>query len=175
MRTTPPARVEDVRDPIGKLGWPEEKGRDGERTPMQWDTSKNAGFSTSDDPWLRVPPSAEEVNVVVEEKDPNSMLNFYKKLISLRRNNPALRDGEYIAVNTDDKNVLSYLRKNPAGKSVLVALNMSASPQTMKFDLSPQGIQGKTASPMIPFDSRASVSFSDVVLPPFGVLIAQVE
>jgi hypothetical protein len=52
---------------------------------------------------------------------------------------------------------------------------MSASPQTMKFDLSAQGIQGKTANPMIPFDSRPSVSFSDVVLPPFGVLIAQVE
>jgi len=44
MRTTEPARKEDVQDPIGKIGWPEEKGRDGERTPMQWDASTNAGF-----------------------------------------------------------------------------------------------------------------------------------
>ena len=46
MRTTDPARVEDVHDPIGKLGWPKEKGRDGERTPMQWDATPNAGFTT---------------------------------------------------------------------------------------------------------------------------------
>jgi alpha-glucosidase len=175
MRTTPPARVEDVRDPIGKLGWPEEKGRDGERTPMQWDTSKNAGFSTSDDPWLHVPPSAKEVNVAVESKQPDSMLNFYKKLISLRRNEPALRDGKYIAVNTDDQNVLSYLRRNSAGESVLVALNMSGSSQTIKYNLARQGVQGKTAKPLAGFGDKASVSLSDVTLPPFGVLIARVR
>jgi alpha-glucosidase len=53
MKTTPPTRVEDVKDPIGKIGWPEEKGRDGERTPMQWNGSLEAGFTTSDKPWLR--------------------------------------------------------------------------------------------------------------------------
>ena len=61
MRTTDPARIEDVHDPIGKLGWPREKGRDGERTPMQWDTSANAGFTTSSTPWLKAPPSARDV------------------------------------------------------------------------------------------------------------------
>src|SRR5207302_10893387 len=44
MRTTDPVRKEDVQDPIGKIGWPQEKGRDGERTPMQWDASKNSGL-----------------------------------------------------------------------------------------------------------------------------------
>ena len=175
MRTTPPARVEDVRDPIGKLGWPEEKGRDGERTPMQWDNSKNAGFSTSDDPWLHVPPSAKEVNVAVESGKADSMLNFYKKLIELRRTDSALRDGKYIAVNTGDPNVLSYLRKNAAGEAVLVALNMSASPQTMKYDLAAQGAKEKTAKPLVAFGDQASVSLSDVSLPPFGVLIARVR
>jgi len=58
MRTTDPVRKEDVQDPIGQLGWPQEKGRDGERTPMQWDTSKEAGFSTAERPWLPVPPSS---------------------------------------------------------------------------------------------------------------------
>ncbi len=57
MKTTPPPRKQDVKDPIGIIGWPKEKGRDGERTPMQWDGSANAGF-TSGAPWLPVPPSA---------------------------------------------------------------------------------------------------------------------
>ena len=53
MMTSTPTRVEDVKDPIGKTGWPKEKGRDGERTPMQWDASApQAGFSTSATTWL---------------------------------------------------------------------------------------------------------------------------
>jgi alpha-glucosidase len=170
MRTTPPARVEDVRDPIGKLGWPEEKGRDGERTPMQWDTSKNAGFSTSDDPWLHVPPSAKEVNVAVESKEPDSLLNYYKKLISLRRSDPAMHTGEYIAVNTDDQNVLSYLRRS-ADETVLVALNMSASAQTLTYDLSSRGVVGSGAESLI---DGAKVTLTDMVLPPFGVFVGRV-
>jgi len=68
MRTTDPARIEDVHDPIGKLGWPKEKGRDGERTPMQWDGTANAGFTTSAKPWLQVPPTAKTYNVETESK-----------------------------------------------------------------------------------------------------------
>jgi len=54
MKTTPPTSKEEVKDPIGRTGWPKEKGRDGERTPMQWDGSTNAGFSKAT-PWLPVP------------------------------------------------------------------------------------------------------------------------
>ena len=74
MRTTEPTRKEDVQDPIGKIGWPQEKGRDGERTPMQWDSSKNAGFSAAERPWLSVPSSAAECNVQAESQDPHSIL-----------------------------------------------------------------------------------------------------
>jgi alpha-glucosidase len=56
MKTTPPTRKQDVKDPIGITGWPKEKGRDGERTPMQWDVRPNAGFTTGR-PWLPVPPA----------------------------------------------------------------------------------------------------------------------
>src|SRR6266576_3563613 len=62
MVTSTPTRVEDVRDPIGRTGWPKEKGRDGERTPMQWDESQNAGFSKTS-PWLPVPPTYKAHNV----------------------------------------------------------------------------------------------------------------
>ena len=60
MRTSEPKRKEDVRDPIGITGWPKEKGRDGERTPMQWTSAvPNAGFTAPNvTPWLPVPPSA---------------------------------------------------------------------------------------------------------------------
>ena len=71
MRTTTPTRVEDVKDPIGKTGWPKEKGRDGERTPMQWDaTPPQAGFSTSATTWLPVASNYKTVNVQTELADP---------------------------------------------------------------------------------------------------------
>jgi len=189
MVTTPPARVEDVKDPIGKIGWPKEKGRDGERTPMQWDTGKNAGFSKADQTWLPVPPSYKQRNVEIEKKDPNSLLNWYKQLIALRKSNAAIRDGSYVTVNPEDPNVLSFLRKNPSG-SVLVALNMSSLEQKVNYDLTSQGIEGLTAVPLLvaprvspnqqSFHSSGGTSFkpvhlSGVTLPRFGVFIAAVE
>ena len=139
----------------------------------------NAGFSTADKTWLPVPPSAAKVNVAAESKDPNSILNFYKRLIALRRNNPAFRDGSYISVNRDDPDVLSFLRKNPAaGNSVLVVLNMSASPHTLSFDLSSEGIKEKTARLVLAapeLSSAGPISLDSVTLPPFGVLLADVR
>ena len=178
MVTTPPARKEDVRDPIGKLGWPKEKGRDGERTPMQWDMSSNAGFTTSSTPWLPVPPSYKQRNVAVEQKDPDSLLNFYKQLIRLRRTQPALRDGKQTTVNCHDADVLSYLRKNPAdGESVLVLLNMSNKSKKVTFDLKPQGITGNSAKPLVsyPKTSAISVPLDAISLPPFGTLVGAVK
>src|SRR5947208_16889006 len=128
MENNDPKSKQDVKDPIGKLGWPQEKGRDGERTPMQWDDNANAGFSRSK-PWLPVPPSYKTHNVATELKDPNSVLSMYKKVLALRHTNEALIDGSYTALNENDANVMSYLRSYK-GKAVLVALNMSASPQT---------------------------------------------
>jgi len=178
MVTTPPARKEDVRDPIGKIGWPKEKGRDGERTPMQWDTSSNAGFTTSPTPWLPVPPSYKQRNVTVEEKDPDSLLNFYKQLILLRRNQPALRDGKQTMVNWHDADVLSYLRKNPdGGESVLVLLNMSNKSKKVALALKPQGITSNSAKPLLSYPSTTAtiVRLDAILLPPFGTLVAAVK
>src|SRR5437899_1733859 len=175
MVTTSPARKEDVRDPIGKLGWPKEKGRDGKRTPMQWDTSTNAGFTTSLTPWLPVPPSYKQRNVAVEEKDPDSLLNFYKQLVRLRRTQPALRDGAQITVNCHDPDVLSYLRTNPnTGESLLVVLNMSNKSKTVAFNLEPQGITGNSAKPLLtyPKTREADVSLNAISLAPFTTLVA---
>jgi len=85
-------------------------------------------------PWLPVPPSYKTVNVAAELKDPSSILNTYKTLLALRHQNRALLDGDYVALNENDANVLSYLRRYK-NEAVLVVLNMSAQPQDVSFDL----------------------------------------
>src|SRR5271154_1308858 len=110
MVTTTPTRKEDVKDPIGITGWPKEKGRDGERTPMQWSDSKDAGFSTAATTWLPVAPDYTTVNVKTEEGEPDSLLNWNKKLIAMRRRDPTLRDGKQIMIDERNPSVLSYVR-----------------------------------------------------------------
>ncbi|HEX3471977.1 MAG TPA: alpha-glucosidase [Silvibacterium sp.] len=178
MVTTPPARKEDVKDPIGIIGWPNEKGRDGERTPMQWDASKDAGFSTAAATWLPVPPNYKTVNVQAEEADPNSLLNWYKKLIELRKTNPALRDGALHMLDPTNQNVLSYLRQGPAGSpSVVVSLNFTGQPQTVSLDLAGTGVAGNNIMTLMTDDAslQSTKSLTQIVLPPFASLVASVQ
>jgi alpha-glucosidase len=178
MRTTEPARKEDVQDPIGKIGWPEEKGRDGERTPMQWDASTNAGFSTSQHPWLPVPPSAATYNVQAESQDHVSILSFYKRLLALRRSDSALRDGRYVPLNQEDPNVLSFLRKKRgSGDTVLVVLNMSGEARTLKFDLASSGVKESFAKPLLaaPEIGPEATQLAHFTVPAFGVFIGSVH
>jgi alpha-glucosidase len=145
---------------------------------MQWDKSQNAGFSTAAKTWLPVPPSATQYNVENERNDPESIFNFYKRVIEMRRELPALRDGSYVAVNRDDPNVLAYLRKTSDGRHcVLVALNMSAEPQTVSFNLKGFGVSGTSLRVLsaVPNQSASELSFDKVTLAPFGVLISEVE
>jgi alpha-glucosidase len=176
MRTTPPARRETVQDPIGKLGWPIEKGRDGERTPMQWDSSRNAGFTTGT-PWLPVPESAIRYNVAVEQRDPESLLNLYKRLISLRRSHFALRHGNYGALNPEDENVFSYLRRTADGRyAIIVALNMSPLARSISFDLNSVGYWGASLHSLFvsPSGGLDSPSAGKLSLPPYGLYIGEI-
>ena len=178
MRTTLPTRKEDVQDPIGKIGWPEEKGRDGERTPMQWDNSKGSGFSTADHTWLPIPPSAAEYNVKVESGDPNSILSFYKRLLAMRQSEPGLRNGSYVSLDRDDPYVLAYLCKNPgSGDSILVVLNMSGEPRTVKLDLASLGFKGSSARTLLaaPLPEQDSMPLAQFTIAPFGVFVGSVH
>ena len=168
MKTTPPTRRDEVQDPIGRRGWPREKGRDGERTPMQWDESVNAGFSRAK-PWLPVPPTYKTHNVADELKDPDSVLSFYKQVLALRRTNEALLDGSYIPLNEDDPNVLSYMRLYK-DQAVLVVLNMSGAEQKVTFELGSHGFSSATG--LITTGNSAATG-SVVTLEPFGVFIGQ--
>jgi len=171
MENNDPKRKEDVKDPKGRTGWPADKGRDGERTPMQWNDAENAGFSTHE-PWLPAPPSYKTHNVAAESKDPNSVLEFYRKVLALRHTNSVLLEGNYSAVNEDDPNVLSYLRTYK-GKSVLVALNMSGSAQKASFHLGAQGASPASLDPLVATPG-AGANGPEVTLPAFGVFIGEV-
>ncbi|MFP5236499.1 MAG: glycoside hydrolase family 13 protein [Acidobacteriota bacterium] len=173
MRTTDPTRIEDVHDPIGRLGWPKEKGRDGERTPMQWNDSTNAGFTTGK-PWLKVPPSAKQYNVEAESKDPNSILNCYKQLLGLRKSDNALRDGEQVTINNDDPNVFAFVRKT-GSETVVVALNMSAQSQVIKLDLKSAGVHGSKLVPLYYSPKFAATGPDHIVLDPFASFVARVD
>ena len=98
---------------------------------MQWTSGRNAGFSDAATTWLPVPLAAATRNVVTMAKDPSSILNFYKQAIRLRRRSPALLEGNYTAMS-DDPNVFAYRRQH-ARQTMIVALNMSGEPQTLRL------------------------------------------
>ena len=95
------------------------KGRDNARTPMQWDDSENAGF-TDGKPWLKVNENYKEINVKNEMNDPDSILNYYKELISLRKNNDIFADGKFKMYLPDDENIFAYERTLGDKKMVVV-------------------------------------------------------
>ena len=168
MKTTPPTRKEDVNDPIGRTGWPKEKGRDGERTPLQWNSSENAGFTTGK-PWLPVPPTYKTHNVAVESKNPDSILEFYKRVLQLRHSNSALLHGNYTPINEDDPSVLSYLRLY-RNQGVVVVLNMSGTTQNVALELKPSGF---TSAKKLVATGASAVKADKVSLPPYGVFIGE--
>lgn len=175
MKNRDPERKEDVQDPIGKIGWPEEKGRDGERTPMQWNSSQNAGFSEKK-PWLPVATNYKDHNVESELKEPNSILNFYRAVIKLRKEQKALADGKYIEVNETNPAVFTYLRKSD-NECILVAVNMSPDEQTVDYDLSKSGVRANSVTPLVTSPSLAekTVQLNNVKLAPYGVLIGKIS
>ena len=99
--------------------------RDPSRTPMQWDDTPYAGFSKVK-PWLRVAHSFARVNVEVQKLNAFSMLNFYKGLIDLRRQEPALFEGSYTSVFCD-KQQIAYMRE-ARGTRFLIVLNLTHRP-----------------------------------------------
>jgi len=122
----------ELMDPLGRRYWPFHPGRDGERTPMQWTGDKNAGF-TNGEPWIRVHPNYKKVNVEIQKNDPNSILNFYRRLIWIRKKNNTLRQGTYRENPDSPKGVFSYFRET-AEKRLFVALNFTQKKRYLSLD-----------------------------------------
>jgi glycosidase len=93
---------------------------------MQWDNSPNAGFSTVQ-PWMKLNSDHTKRNVAAQDTDPTSMLNFTRRLITLRRANPALVRGDFIPLELTSPRVMAYMRKDH-DQMVLVLLNFSGQP-----------------------------------------------
>lgn len=98
-------------------------GRDNSRTPMQWDASPYAGFSTHE-PWLKVNPNYEMINVESQQHDPHSVLNFYRQMIHLRKREPALIYGRYETLLNDHEQIYAY-RRVLGDESLVVLCNFS--------------------------------------------------
>jgi oligo-1,6-glucosidase len=97
--------------------------RDNGRTGFQWDSTTNGGFTTGK-PWLKVNPNYTTVNMASQDKDPNSILNYFRKMVALRKSNKTLIYGKYTLLDKDNPQVYAYTREYE-GKKLLVLLNFS--------------------------------------------------
>lgn len=133
-------------------------GRDNGRTPFQWDASPNAGFTTGT-PWLKVNPNYKTINVAAEAQNPNSVLNYFKKMVKLRKENITLVYGDYTLLDADNQNIYAYLRSDDKNK-ILVLLNFTDQPANanLSFDLSTSTLLIDNYS-ILP-DSKTMQSFS---------------
>ncbi|MGP4020644.1 glycoside hydrolase family 13 protein [Saccharopolyspora sp. 5N708] len=100
------------------------RSRDNARTPMQWDDTENAGFTTGT-PWLPVNPNFTNINAAAQEEDPNSVLAHYRALIELRKSEPLVTDGTYTLLLPDDNKIFAFTRTS-AEQGLLVLANFSS-------------------------------------------------
>lgn len=108
---------------------------------MQWSARENAGFTTGE-PWLPLADDYAQVNVESERDDPDSMLSLYRRLIELRRGEPALEVGRFEPAEAEG-DVLAYFRRSRAGESdFLIALNLGPDPHVLSDALPPEGAGG---------------------------------
>lgn len=123
----------DLLDPYTIRYWPWKKGRDPARTPMPWDESPQAGFTTGK-PWLPLSPDWRETNVAREQRNADSMLSLYKRLIRLKKGSRALTAGTYQPIDTGPKDCLLYQRLSQSDcrtEAMLIAVNFSARVKTV--------------------------------------------
>jgi alpha-glucosidase len=123
--------ADQMKDPFEKNVPGIGLGRDPERTPMQWNRDEHAGFTTGR-PWLPVPHDYKTINVAAEKDDPQSILTLYRRLIELRRAEPALAVGEFAPLPASG-DLMAYVRKADE-RRLLIVLNLGPKPQS--FDLS---------------------------------------
>ena len=136
-----------------------------------------AGFSSNPHTWLPVTADYPRVNVQAESADPDSLLNWYRRLIALRRSNEALRNGRMVMLDPANASVLSYARVSATGDAVIVSLNMSSQPQKPSLGLAQAGLRGSQlrtllASPRMVTDNKAADPPS---LPPYATWVAELR
>ncbi|MFC1889114.1 alpha-glucosidase [Thermodesulfobacteriota bacterium] len=152
-----------VQDPMGRKAWPIYQGRDASRTPMLWSTVAGAGFTTGR-PWLDIDPEADRLCVEAADRDPASLLNFYRRLVWLRKGTPALQVGTYEPLDDCGPSLFAYRRRTGA-QSILVALNFSG----RVVDV-PSGIDARV---LLSSEERGERVKGSARLAPYEVLVCE--
>jgi len=166
-----PVLIEELgMSPAKALAVVNQMGRDKCRTPMQWANAPNGGFSPAGvQTWLPVNPNyAQGVNVADQLADPDSLLNFYRRMLRVRKQIPALIAGDYTPLHEDAENYLAFLRSCNE-QTCLVVLNMSDQAHTLLFDL-----DAHAARPVFSSHTRGDTDdLSQLAIVPFEIYIAE--
>lgn len=177
------AAINKYHQLVNKLGMPPEEAlravqattRDRCRSPLQWSSAPNAGFCPPEAaPWLPVNQNyAAGVNVAAQEAEPDSLLNFYRRLLHLRPNVPALVAGDYHALHLHSEHYLAFTRHDAdSGQTCLVVLNFSAEAQTIIFDLGHE--QARLIFSSAPRNSQP-LNLAALQVAPFEIFIAELR
>jgi alpha-glucosidase len=159
---------EEVQDPFEKNEPGRGLGRDPRRTPMQWSSAAQAGFTTGT-PWLRLADDWPQRNVEAQARDAASMLTLYRRLIALRRAQPALNRGSYEGLESEE-DVLAYARTFE-GQRVVVVLNFGAAAAAFRPALLPPG--SIVLASTVPTRAERIESGRLVLAPYEGVVVGQ--
>jgi alpha-glucosidase len=154
-----------IRDLYGKIFYPLYKGRDGARTPMQWNSTDFAGFSTVK-PFLPVNKNYKLINVETEANDEKSIYSVYKKLIAIRNQYSVLQSGEINFLNKGNNNVLIYSRYSE-NKELVILLNFGFTRKKIKIE--------NLKNPTILFSTHNSIRkiTDNILLEPYEGLIVE--
>ena len=166
--------VSDGMAPDEALALASKYSRDRCRTPMQWSNTVNAGFSPDDiQTWVPVNPNySQGVNVDDQQYNPESLLSFYKRLLRLRKQTPALKDGDYTPLHETAEGYFAFLRQSQdGGQTCLVVLNLSDKDQNLKFDLASREVRCLLSNHIL---EGEKVSLEELKLVPFDIFIGEI-
>ena len=135
-----------------------ETSRENARTPMQWNATANAGFSSAS-PWFPVNPNYSAVNVAAQEADPDSLLNFYRKLLAYRKSDPLVIYGDYRELRPRDRHFYVYERSYQ-GRRLLVICHFSSRPHSFRAPAGMEPSQGKLLFSNYPANPLQGEGFS---------------
>jgi len=170
MATMPASQLKSV--PTGP-NRPRADERDGERTPMQWNASRNAGFSQGT-PWLPVESNFARYSVESEKKNPKSIYAWYSSLLKLRHDNPAFRDGAYIALDSGNPNIFAFGRMARPNQLALVVVNTS--PTVQKVHITGMPGEWRPFRRVLMASPQAGAPTSQTfTVAPYGVVISSLE
>jgi len=157
------AEGEDMDQFMKKLNF---NSRENARTPMQWDSTKNGGF-TEGKPWKKVNDNHQTINVVAQNKDPKSILNHFRKMVKLRKDNPVLVYGQYQILQESHSEIYAYTRTLDE-QQVLVLLNFSKKQASITLEETTN-----TGTLLINNYDRLDAKEGQITLQPFQAIICE--